>query len=392
MPDSTANKLRTAALLTPIGRGAVATIRVVGDFGSTTNDVISSNHHAVISLDSLFRAVNGIAIGQQPLHKIAFGQWGTTDQEDLVVCRPAQDELEIHCHGGDAAVQRILRDLAAAGFEIVDWKTQVEHDRDIVHSECVEILSLTSTWRTTRIALEQTNGLLRDSFVRLQNLNAAGDEAELNHMIDELLRWARFGEHLATPWSVVLTGRPNVGKSSLINALLGYQRAIVFDQPGTTRDVVTGETAFDGWPVVLADTAGIRSNVAELEAAGIAKGQERLQAADLPIVVLDLADQPTKEDDDLLQQWPTAIVAANKSDLGDMWGKRLPNQAIRVSSVSGEGIDELQRAIVARLVPEVPRPGTPVPLTARQCNQLSIARGLSTQSARRAAFEGLFLK
>ena len=85
-------------------------------------------------------------------------------------------------------------------------------------------------------------------------------------------------------------------------------------------------------------------------------------------------------------------MAANKSDLGDVWGKRLPDQAIRVSSVSGEGIDELQRAIVARLVPEVPRPGTPVPLTARQCNQLSIARGLSTHSARRAAFEGLFLK
>ena len=67
MPDSTGNKLCTAALLTPIGRGAVATIRLVGDFGSTTNDVISSNHHAVISLDSLFRAANGIALGQQPL-------------------------------------------------------------------------------------------------------------------------------------------------------------------------------------------------------------------------------------------------------------------------------------------------------------------------------------
>ena len=78
--------------------------------------------------------------------------------------------------------------------------------------------------------------------------------------IREWLAWEDFGLHLTRPWNVVLAGRPNVGKSSLINALLGYTRSIVFDQPGTTRDVVTAATAIDGWPIELSDTAGLRES------------------------------------------------------------------------------------------------------------------------------------
>ena len=201
----------------------------------------------------------------------------------------------------------------------------------------------------------------------------------IHHELDGLLVWANFGLHLSTPWSVTLTGRPNVGKSSLINALLGYQRSIVFNEPGTTRDVVTGETALEGWPIILADTAGIRRGAGELESAGITLARERLQAADLCLVLIDLSQTPTVDDDEFLNQWPDAIVVAHKCDLPDQWREHLPNHAIKVSSLSGEGLNELQKQIVSRLIPAVPPPGTPIPITARQVDILTAARNSTTK-------------
>ena len=192
--------------------------------------------------------------------------------------------------------------------------------------------------------------------------------------LDALFAWADFGLHLTRPWSVVLTGRPNVGKSSLINRLLGYERAIVFDQPGTTRDVVTGETALDGWPVLLADTAGLREGAEELEAAGMALARQRLATADLRVVLIDLGEPPTPEDERLLAEWPDAMVVAHKCDRPDRWLSRVPAGARRVSSRTGEGVDELQRLIVERLVPRVPPPGTAIPISARHVELLRAAR------------------
>jgi tRNA modification GTPase len=107
---------------------------------------------------------------------------------------------------------------------------------------------------------------------------------ELTAQLDALLRWSEFGRHLTQPWQVVLTGVPNVGKSSLINRLLGYSRSIVYAEPGTTRDVVTAATAFDGWPVELSDTAGLRDAAGEIEAAGVERARRHLATADLAIV------------------------------------------------------------------------------------------------------------
>ena len=378
---------RTAALLTPVGRGAVATIRVVDSLNLSTLPTPPVNHDSpttkpdLSSLDELCRAANGLPLSHQPLRKIAFGEWGTKDFEELVICRLAADVLEIHCHGGDAAVRRVLDDLAAAGCDIVDWQSQVASAKDLLESECLEVLSRTTTWRTTEIVLRQANGLLRSAFVRLNHFKAAGNVTALKSALDELLQWSNFGRHLSTPWNVVLTGRPNVGKSSLINALLGYQRAIVFDEPGTTRDVVTGETAFEGWPVVLADTAGVRDDATDLEAAGIALARERLRMADLHLVLIDVSQTPTIDDFQLLSQWPDAIVVAHKSDLPDQWNSSLPIHAIRVSSVSGEGLTKLQKAIVNRLIPDVPKSDTAIPLTPRHGNQLfEIRRSLTATS------------
>lgn len=374
----------SAARLTPVGRGAVATIRVCGPFELLAS--AGANLPVANSLNSLFHAANGLTLLEQPLKKISFGTWGLEQGEELVVCRLARDVLEIHCHGGQAAVLRVLDDLKQAGCEIVEWPGQQSEGEDDLSVEFHQVLSQTSTWRTTQLVLAQTNGLLRTAFEQLRQSSGTDDG-----LINELLRWSDFGIHLTKPWLIVLTGRPNVGKSSLINALLGYQRAIVFDQPGTTRDVVTAETAFDGWPVVLADTAGIRESDEQLEVAGIRMAHERIRQADLRIVLVDQNQQPMADDHRLISEWPDAIVVAHKSDLTDYWNNDLPKGAIRVSSVTGSGIDQLQREIVKQLIPEIPPANAVIPLTARQVDVLTRIRSAETLQQRRDMVDRLFV-
>jgi tRNA modification GTPase len=355
-----------AALLTPVGRGAVATIRV---------EVESSP--IGVRIDELFLAANGQPLWQQPVGRIVFGRWGrdSTFGEDVVVCRRAINTVEIHCHGGDAAVQRILEDLAKANFVTVPWQQQLSDSGGQLESECIDRLSRATTWRTAEILQEQAGGVLRDSFGKLLELAADHSSTEVAlAQLDAMLARSNFGLHLSLPWHVVLTGRPNVGKSSLINAMLGYQRAIVFDQPGTTRDVVTAETAFDGWPVLLADTAGLRETSEELEAAGIAMARGQLESADARLVLVDLSQPPTGEDEQLIANWHDAIVIGHKCDLGDCWGRKLPAGAIKASSVTGQGLDEIQQRLIKQLIPYVPAAGTAIPISSRQVGLLREAR------------------
>ncbi len=382
----------TAAVLTPVGRGAVATIRVRGDLSQLDDIAVP-----------LFRAANGRPLSQQELRRIAFGRWGREDAEEIVVSRLSDETLELHCHGGDAAVQRILNDLQRAGCTAVSWQSQMAACGPSLDAECLDALSRANTWRTAEILLEQSNGLLLAAFQNLaQHVSLSPPlplspssqlidvRAKTLSRLNALLAWSDFGLHLTRPWSVVLTGRPNVGKSSLINRLLGYERAIVFDQPGTTRDVVTGETAFDGWPVLLADTAGLRDATEELEAAGIALARERLAGADLRVVLIDLGEPPSTDDRRLFSEWPDALVVAHKCDRPDRWLDQRPADALRVSSQTGEGIDELQRRLVERLVPRVPPPGTAIPISVRQVEVLRAALLAGDEADFRASVDSLF--
>ena len=108
--------------------------------------------------------------------------------------------------------------------------------------------------------------------------------------LDALIERGALGLRLLSGWKVVLIGRPNVGKSRLLNALSGFRRAIVDELPGTTRDVVAFRTAFGGWPVELADTAGIRATPDEVEHLGIERAKEELRTADLVLLVLDRSE------------------------------------------------------------------------------------------------------
>jgi tRNA modification GTPase len=179
-------------------------------------------------------------------------------------------------------------------------------------------------------------------------------------LIEQLLKRARIGMHLTQPWRVVIAGPPNVGKSSLINAILGYERAIVFDQPGTTRDIVTAMTALDGWPVELADTAGLSTVDDPLDAAGIERAREQARAADCLLLVFDASQPWTRQQQDLIQEWPEATVIHNKCDLPDIATDRA---GLSTSAKTGQGIDKLTQAVTSRLVPSPPASGDAVPVT-----------------------------
>ncbi len=358
MSDSAA----TAEVVTPRGRGAVATVVFTGDAG-------------LLDERALFRATNDLPVARQELQRILYGAWGREPSEQVVLCRTAADRLEVHCHGGEAAVRRILADLQEAGCATTAWEHQWNSRAGTLAAECEQAVAHAPTLRTAAIALDQQAGALRAAYEQLRmKIWDAPTRGKLQQQLDTLLQRAEFGRHLTQPWSVVLGGQPNVGKSSLINALVGFSRAVVHDRPGTTRDVVTAETALDGWPIRFADTAGIREQAEPIEAAGIESAKSQFAAADCRILVFDRCVPPDDAARALLASWPDAIVVANKCDLPDAWEAALPAAALRTSVIGRQGIDELAAAVVHHLVPAAPPPGTPVPLTQRQVTLLESAQ------------------
>ena len=352
------------SVLTPRGRGAVATICFRGD--SRLIDAAENPR---------FRAVNGQTVHEQPIGRICFGHWGNRVTEEVVICRTDGDTVEIHCHGGDAAVRRIVEDLQSLACDVATWQDATARTAGIFAAECADAVSRATTLRTAEVLLAQQSGILKsalEELLQVQCISLHLDQAR--QKLDELLRWSQFGLHLIQPWTVVLAGRPNVGKSSLINALVGYSRSIVYDQPGTTRDVVTAETALHGWPIQLADTAGLRDDAEQLESAGIELARQQLADADCRILLLDTSQPPHTDDRRLLADWPDAILVAHKSDLPDVWGEHVPKAALRISSLAGSGVATLAEQIVERLVPEVPAAGTAIPITSRQIELLRKAR------------------
>lgn len=319
----------------------------------------------------LFCAANGKPAAEQECNRIVFGRWGAAPGEEVVLCRTGPESTEVHCHGGDAAVRRILDQLRARGCETVPWQELESRRAGVADVELSQALSEAKTARTAEILLDQMSGTWRAGFAALRDSVAAveppgGARTELLDRLQQIAGWSRFGLHLTEPWSVVLGGRPNVGKSSLMNRLLGYTRSIVFDEPGTTRDVVTGEAAFQGWPVRLSDTAGVRDAAEGLEAEGITLARRRFAAADCRLLVIDVSQCPLVEDRAALDDWPDAILVAHKADLPDAWGAELPDRALRVSSLCATGLEDLMEAIASALVPQPPVAGIPLAVTARQ--------------------------
>jgi tRNA modification GTPase len=288
-------------------------------------------------------------------------------------------EVEIHCHGGPAAVALVVEALVGQGAERRQPAAWVRHAaRSPIEAEALVDLSRASTIRAAEIFLEQAQGALAGAIQGLIARIAVDPVAALEDL-EVLRRRAAVGLRLVSGWRVVLAGRPNVGKSRLLNALAGYGRAIVDATPGTTRDVVTVRTALDGWPVELADTAGLRQPADAIEAAGIALSRARQGEADLVLVVLDRSEPWTETDRALAEagegRGPTStptLTVANKSDLAAAWDPLGPEVAT-ISAERGDGIEALTQALARRLVPTPPPPGAGVPFRPAHARRLDRA-------------------
>jgi tRNA modification GTPase len=362
--------------LTPQGRGAIAVIRLWGS-------------GALELVDEVFRPLRKVKLSGSPRRRLRLGQLGSGlgDEVIAVVLDGDPPEVEVHCHGGPAALDLVINALIAAGAERRQPVAWVRHAaRTLVEAESLVDIARTTTARTAEILLEQSQGAWESEIRQLiEDVQAAPTRAP--QTIEELLKRSEVGLRLISGWRVVLAGRPNVGKSCLLNALAGYSRAIVAPTPGTTRDVVTIRTAFDGWPVELADTAGIRAAGDAIESQGVSLAEARQGEADLVLVVWDGSEPLTPMDEALRDRYRNALVVVNKVDLTAAWPRSEP-ALLPTSAARGDGIEELGQAIARRLVPEPPKPGSAVPSrpwhvrrlreTASQLGQGDIATALAS--------------
>lgn len=355
--------------LTPPGRGAIATLLVEGP-------------GAVELLRGRFLPNGGQPLDCRPADQLVVGRFGRVRSaghgacpvewaaEEVVVRRRSDDWIELHCHGGDAAVAMIQATLVERGGRVVAWQDWVVgHHPDPIATAAHSALAEARTERTAAILLDQYRGALRRALEEIDEALRRKDSHSAGRLIETLLARAELGRHLTRPWRVVLTGRANVGKSSLINALVGYPRAIVHHTPGTTRDVLIAPTAVNGWPIELSDTAGWHASDAALHRAAVDRTAEELAVAALVVLVFDASLPWSEADRALVEAWPQGLVVHNKCDLPPSGGERPPG--LSTSALRADGIEALGRAIADHLVPQPPPSGVAVPFTAGQIEHLA---------------------
>jgi tRNA modification GTPase len=355
-----------AACLTPAGAGALATLAVRGPA-------------AWEIVRTLFQRPGGAALPEVPeAGGVWVGRFGESVGRDDVVLAVtrggAAPWVELHCHGGREVVRLLLEVLAGRGVETVAWQECESRSGAVpLDVELLEALGRAPTARTAAILLDQHAGAFAAAVGDAVAALGRGDTAAACELLGRLDARAAVGKHLTEPWRVAVAGAPNVGKSSLVNALAGFQRSVVSPAPGTTRDVVTTVISVDGWPVELADTAGLRAAPGELERQGVERAQAAAAGADLCLWVVDASAAPAWPDANL----PGVRTVINKVDLPAAWDLAAAGDAARVSAATGAGLPELCEALSRWLVPDPPPPGAAVPFTGPLCDSIRAALQLT---------------
>lgn len=362
-----------AAIGTPPGLGGIGVVRLSGP-------------EAISILDSVFRPAH---TGHATARRVTFGRVIDPVDEEvldevLAFCMPAprtytrQDVAEIQAHGGPMPLRRILNLVLRRGARLAEageftLRAFVNGRLDLTQAEAVRDLIESQTEAGARIAVEQLGGRLSGAVrkVRRQLLDVlAYLEASIDFTdaevppqdvigpletvaeeLERLLRDADRGIIYRQGARAAIVGRPNVGKSSLLNALLRMERAIVTDIPGTTRDTLEETINLRGVPLVLVDTAGIADSADRVEQLGIQRSREALHQADLAVLVVE-GSQPLGESDReiaaLIGNRP-ALLVVNKIDLGtpvtQVNGVLPDAPRVFVSATTGAGLGDLEDAL-----------------------------------------------
>jgi tRNA modification GTPase len=366
-----------AAIATPPGQGAVALVRVTGPAALAVGGRVFRKLGAA-------GAGGEAGLGAMDPRVQHFGQiWdegALVDEVLLTVFRgPAsftgEDVVEIGCHGGGLVTRRVLEALfragaGAAGPGEFTRRAYLNGKLDLTQAEAIMDVVLAQSDLALRAAARQLGGSLGERVRGLQSqlldllahLEAYIDFPEediapetgsqmqarmelVRVDLEKLLATARHGRVLRTGVRTVLSGAPNAGKSSLLNRLLGFERAIVSPVPGTTRDTLEEVVMLRGWSLRLVDTAGLREDGDALEQLGMARTLLQLEDADLVLQVFDAQNPPPAPP---LLPDPKVLRVLNKVDLGvhPDWGS---TNAVRVSCLTGEGMEALETAIAAIL-------------------------------------------
>ena len=333
-----------AAIATPLGRGGVAIVRVSGRSAVKIAETVCflENQQTVAAIPprNIFRAtfknIKGEFLDEGLVLKMLAPNSFT-----------GEDVIEIHCHGGSMPPKMILKELIKSGARLAEpgeftRRAFLNGKMDLTRAEAVADVIDAETENSLYVAARQLDGLLADSInaIRDSLLSAAshilalldypeeGVEdfpyatlADLLHdaknKIEELLSTAPSGRILRDGYNIALIGSANVGKSSLLNAILGDDRAIVTDIAGTTRDVLKERANINGYLINLWDTAGIRETTDKVESIGVKKSLESLKTADLILVVIDGSRPPESDDLNILEMTKNfhRIILLNKCDL-----------------------------------------------------------------------------
>jgi tRNA modification GTPase len=373
-----------AAISTPMGEGAIAIVRLSGE-------------KAIHISDKLFRGVGGKRLVDVHSHTIHYGHL-VDPKTDLVAEEvmvsvmkgpktfTKEDVVEINCHGGLVSVNRVLQLVLNNGARLADpgefTKRAFLNGRiDLSQAEAVMDLIRAKTDRAMNVALGQMEGRLSRLIQKLRqeiletlahvevNIDYPeyDDVEEMTHHllidkaryvkgeIEKVLQTSQQGKILREGLATVIVGRPNVGKSSLLNSLVHENKAIVTDIPGTTRDVIEEYVNVRGVPLKLLDTAGIRETEDIVERIGVEKSRQVLKEADLILLVLNHSDEITIEDENIFAavEGMDVIVIINKMDLPQKISMERVEQlakghkVIRTSLLEDRGVDELEEAIAA---------------------------------------------
>ena len=374
-----------SAIVTAPGEAGVGIVRVSGPLAQNVGE-------------ALFCSASGRKLAELPSHYASYGKvvnpvdGAMVDEVLLLVMRAPhsytrEDVVEIQCHGSHVSLRRILALTLSCGARLAEpgefTKRAFLNGRlDLTQAEAVMDVIRAKTEASLRLAVRHLEGglaaAIRAERERLLALIAhiealldypeeeieevsarqAAEGAALSAVaLQRLLDTADQGKVLREGLATVILGKPNVGKSSLLNALVRTQRAIVTDVPGTTRDVIEEYVNLRGVPLRIIDTAGIRETEDIVEKLGVERSRQMLEEADLVLVLLDTSRPLSTEDKEVLTLLGAqkSLVLLNKSDLPPLWGEEeirtlAPGQQVlRISLAAASGLEELEEAIVQQV-------------------------------------------
>lgn len=368
-----------AAISTAIGEGGIAIVRLSGD-------------RAKEIVDNIFEGKNGKKINDMKTYTMRYGHIidEKSNHIDEVIVSfmkgprsfTGEDTVEINCHGGVVATNKVLECVIKQGARVAEpgefTKRAFLNGRiDLSQAEAVIDIITSKTELSMKSALMQSEGiiskeikLLRDDLISiiahieatvdypeddLEEVTADGalrDLAIIKEKVKNLIDTAEEGKILREGLSTVIVGKPNVGKSSLLNALIKENRAIVTDIPGTTRDVIEEYINISGVPIKIIDTAGIRETEDVVEKIGVERSRARINEADLIILMLDSNSGLCEEDKEIINHIRDKkyMILLNKSDLDSKLTKEdleylNCKNIFSISAKTGYGVDEVKKSI-----------------------------------------------